>query len=154
MNRLLQSSLFFLAVALSMLVCGCKPARPSVTEVAGRVLLDGKPLPHAQVEFVPDLAHFGAEMNAMGITDKEGNYRLTCFYKQQPGAAVGKHRVIVTEAPMPDEFRQPEAQGHYAYYLRSLANRPIPAVYGSAGGTPLRVEVKPDQKTYDLPLAR
>src|SRR5262249_20609279 len=120
------------------------------------VLLDGKPLPKAQVEFIPDLRHFGAETNSRGVTDDAGHFRLTCLYNQQPGAVVAKHHVVVTEAPTPAELRgmDERSQTKLAQYQATLKNRPIPEVYGSLGKTPLVVEVKPGQPTYDLRLTR
>ena len=45
--------------------------------------------------------------------------------QQQPGAVVGKHRVLVMDAPGPKEARGPSAasQQKYAEYLASLKNR-------------------------------
>ncbi|HZY91084.1 MAG TPA: hypothetical protein VFE78_40045 [Gemmataceae bacterium] len=143
--------------ALSLLsVTGCLKVRPPVTEVEGRVMLNGQPLPNAQVVFMPELERYGAEMNSVGETDGEGRFRLTCAYQQQPGACVGTHRVLVTDPPARDEFRSQSQQAQEAYmkYLRSLKNRPIPAAYGNVGKTPLRVEVKADQKSYEISLSR
>ncbi len=147
---------FLWSLGVVVVLTGCAKTPPPVTEAAGTVLLDNRPLPHALVEFVPELADFGAEMNSTAITDDQGRFTLTCAYKSQPGAVVGKHRVLVTEAPTPGEFRRQDeqAQARYAQHLAKLKNRPIPPVYGSIGQTPLLVEVKGDQKTYDLYLSR
>ena len=143
-----------LGVALSL--SGCKQVPPPVTEAEGTVLLDGKPLPQAQVEFVPELRNFGAEMNSIAVTDDQGHFQLTCTYKQQPGAVVGKHRVLVTDPPTPPEYRSQDerTQAKFAQYLAKLKNRPIPEVYGTLAKTPLVLDVKPGQKTYDLQLTR
>jgi hypothetical protein len=145
-----------LGVTLALSVPGCARTPPPVTEVEGVVLLDGKPLPQALVEFVPQLAHFGAEMNSSGLTDDRGRFTLTCAYKSQAGAVVGKHHVLVSEAPTPAEFRRPDeqTQARLAQHLAKLKNRPIPPAYGTLGRTPLRIEVKADQKSYELRLKR
>jgi hypothetical protein len=39
-------------------------------------------------------------------------------------------------------------------WMRKLKNRPIPDAYQSAGTTPLMVDVKPEQKTYELTMRR
>ncbi len=142
--------------AILLALNGCTRTPPPVTEVEGVVLLDCKPLPQAKVEFIPELAHFGAEMNSTGITDDQGHFSLTCTYKSQPGATVGKHHVLITEAPVPAEFRRPDGQtqAQLAQYLAKLKNRPIPAVYGTLSQTPLVLEVKADQKTYELNLKK
>src|SRR5438876_709313 len=88
-----------LVAAIVLAVSGCAKGPPPVTEVSGVVLLDGKPLPQARVEFVPDLSSFGAEMNSSAITDDDGRFTLELTYKSQPGAVVGKHHVVVAERP-------------------------------------------------------
>jgi hypothetical protein len=135
---------------------GCRKSPPPVVEVEGTVLLDGKPLPQAQVEFAPQLSNFGAELNSTGITDDKGHFTLTCSLGGQSGAVVAKHRVLVTEPPTPDEYRSqdPKTLARYKQYLEKLTNRPIPAAYGNLAKTPLVVEVKAGQKTYDLNLTR
>ncbi|MFO0927392.1 MAG: hypothetical protein U0736_10180 [Gemmataceae bacterium] len=142
-----------LAFAL-IAVVGCGPRPPAVVPVEGRVLLDGRPLPHAEVQFLPELRDFGAELNSTGVTDATGRFRLRCLYRSQDGAAVARHRVLVTEAAMPDALRSPAGQGRYAQHLRGLANRPIPPVYGSVAATPLRVDVTPARTEYEIRLTR
>src|SRR5262245_9836530 len=95
----------WLALVIGLVLSGCAKGPPPVTEASGVVLLEGKPLPQARVEFIPDLSGFGAEMNSSATTDDEGRFVLTMTYKSQPGAVVGKHRVVVAETPTPGEFR-------------------------------------------------
>jgi hypothetical protein len=142
--------------AVVLALAGCAKGPPPVTEVSGVVLLDGQPLPQAKVEFVPELSNFGAEMNSTAITDDQGRFTLTCAYKQQSGAVVGKHHVLVSERPTPGEFRaqDEQTQARYGQYLAKLKNRPIPAAYGKLGTTKLVVEVTADQKTYELKLSK
>jgi hypothetical protein len=145
-----------IGLPLVLLAAGCKPTPPPITAAQGTVLLNGKPLPGAMVEFVPELKDFGAEMNSKGVTDEKGHFSLTCTYKSQEGAAVGKHRVVVTEGPAPEGTRgmDQRSQERYTVYVQGLKNRPIPPTYGSVGQTPLRVEVKPDQQDYTIELTR
>jgi hypothetical protein len=137
------------------LVAGCARTPPPVTEAEGTVLLNGKPLPNAKVQFIPQLQHFGAELNSVAVTDEKGFFLLTCL-KGEPGAVVARHKVLVSEAPPPAEFRRPDGdtQERYANYLRGMTNRPIPQEYGSLRTTRLEVEVTPGQKTYELKLTR
>jgi hypothetical protein len=143
-----------LVVALGL--SGCAPVPPPVVEAEGTVYLDGKPLPLAQVEFVPDLRHFGPELNSFAVTDEQGRFHLSCTARDQPGAVAATHRVLVTEPPTPAEFRSQDerVQARYANYLAGLKNRPIPPEYGTLARTPLVVEVKAGRKTYDLQLSR
>jgi hypothetical protein len=155
MTNLQRTSLLGSAVAAILLSPGCSPKMPPVVPVSGTIYLDGKPLPLACVEFVPDLQDFGAESNSSAITDEEGRYTLICSYQQKSGAVVAKHRVVVTEY-VPDELRglSARAQQQLADYQKKLKNRPIPQSYGVVSRTPLDIEVKKGQETYDLQLTR
>ncbi len=147
--------LLYLGLALVLLASGC--ARPpQVTEVEGTVLLNNEPLPNALVQFVPDLPGQEGSLSSNAVTDDKGNFRLVCSRGQEPGAVVGKHRVVITDAPPPAEVRglSPKAQQAEAKYRAGLKNRPIPETYGSVLKTPLVIEVTPDKKTYTLTLTR
>jgi hypothetical protein len=140
---------------LALLLVGCKKTPPPVVEAEGTVTLDGQPLPAAYVQFIPDLKDFGAELNSGAVTDDQGHFSLTCITGAQPGAVVTKHHVIVLEAT-PEDMRgmDERSQEKLAAYRARLKNRPIPDVYASLSKTPLLVEVKADQKVYDLKLTR
>jgi hypothetical protein len=152
MRRYLPPALACLAVVLS----GCGKRPPAFTEVEGVVLLNGKELPNALVTFVPMLTDFGAEMNSTAVTTKEGRFILQCPGQSRDGAVVGKHRVLVTEAPVPREFRgiDRDHQEGYANYLAGLKNRPIPDRYGTMAGTDLEVDVEPGAGPIELRLKR
>jgi hypothetical protein len=134
--------------------CG-KRQPPTIVEVQGIALLNGNPLPNAEIVFMPQLEHFGAEYNSTAVTDADGRFTLICAKDNKPGAAVGKHKVLVAEHT-PAEFRgmSRESQEGYAKHLSSLRNRPIPEAYGQLLKTPLEVEVKSNQKEYTLNLSR
>lgn len=143
-------------IGLSLLACvGCAKTPPPVVEVRGVVLLNGEPLPHASLEFLPQLEHFGAEFNSTAITDDKGRFILTCQHQQKSGAVVGKHKVLVSDA-IPEKFRSQrgETQAELARYLGQLKNRPIPEAYAALMKTPLRVEVTAEQQEYTLKLQR
>jgi hypothetical protein len=144
-----------LALIVIVLGPGCAPKMPPVVPVSGTVYLDGKPLPLARVEFVPDLKNFGAESNSSAVTDEEGRYTLICNVQQQSGAVVATHHVLVIEH-IPDELRgmSEKSQRQLVEYQAKLKNRPIPEDYSNVSKSPLTVEVKPGQATYDLHLTR
>jgi hypothetical protein len=145
-----------LAAGLLLSAPGCSPSPPAVVEVEGVVLLDGKPLPNAEVVFFPELKSFGAEYNASAITDKDGKFQLVREQTKKPGGAVGLNRVVVRDPPMPAELRGMDrrSQEAQAKYLQGLVNRPIPAAYAAMGSTTVKIEVKADQKTYEIKLTR
>ena len=69
---------------------------------------------------------------------------------------VGKHKVLVSEAPADESMRGMDgaSQERYTRYIQGLRNRPIPPQYGSVGKTPLVIEVTPDKKEYEIKLTR
>lgn len=140
-------------IALSF-ISGCAKSFPVIVPTEGVVLLNGKPLPNASVTFMPMLDQFGAESYSSGVTDEKGKFTLTCHYNDQPGAALGKHIVLVTEAPLPDTMRTIQDSRVVDAYQAKLGNRPIPAMYASAGKSPIRIDVAPGQKSVTVELTR
>src|SRR5262249_7030915 len=94
----------FLPAGLLAVCCACGRGKkpPQIVAVEGRVTVAGKPLPKAEVRFYP-VTSFGGEYIAVGETDDEGRYKLTCVGK--PGACACENRVTVTEGPLPDNLR-------------------------------------------------
>lgn len=133
--------------------CG-KPKPPPIVEVGGRIMINDVPLPSARIRFMPMFPGFGAEVIAEGVSDAEGRYALVC--SGSPGACVGTHRVVVEEGPLPPgaSGESGEAQMKMTRYLQSLTNRPIPPQYGNLAQSPLTVEVKAGESSYDLKLSR
>jgi hypothetical protein len=152
MARLVLRVGLLVAVAAAL---GCGKRPPQFIEVSGVVLLNGQPLPNAKVEFVPDVQGFGAEINSFGISDDQGRFTLARSMSREPGTAVAKSWVLITELPTPREYRSqdPATQARFAEYQAKLKNRPIPAGYGSLA-TAMVIEVKPDQKEYTIELTR
>ena len=90
-------------VLLALLVTGCgQPKPPTIVEVAGIVLLDGKPLKKVAVRFVP-MTDYGPDYFSTGVTDDNGRFTLTC--PKGPGACACAHRVTVTEAEIPANLK-------------------------------------------------
>jgi hypothetical protein len=149
----MKSKFAAMLICLAALGCG---RLPPVTEVEGTVYLNGKPLPKAMVRFVPDLEGFSGDLSSSAVTDEQGCYRLKFLGKDEDGAFVARHFVMVTEPPPPPETRGPseEAQKKLAKFLSALKNRPIPEDYANTVRTPLTVVVSTDKKTYDLQLSR
>ena len=142
----------FLAAACALaaaLIASCgKPAPPPIVEAGGLVRLDGKPLKKAAVRFVPT-TEYGAEYYAVGVTDDDGHFQLTCH--GQPGACACENRVLVTESDIPAKLQGEDAQLELQKYLRSLGPRP-PQKYANLTTSPLTVTVTADRKVYNLDL--
>lgn len=143
-----------LIVIGGLFAAGCTKAPPPVVPVSGRVMLDGKPVPLAQVTFYPLFAGFGGEVIAEGVTDENGRYELSC--PLGAGGCVGRHKVTVSDAPSPDQAREQSAEGTAAMrtYLRQITNRPLGTAFATLATTPLEVDVTDGGGPYDLTLTR
>jgi hypothetical protein len=130
---------------LAVFVVGCGP-NVEYAEVQGIVTLEGRPLPGVKVAFYPDDEGKEQLPYATGVTDAAGVYTLTAV-TNQPGAMVGKHRVVINWPPpeRSDDRNKP----------RPRPGPPIPIRYTVADQTRLIVEVKAGpRQTIDLPLTR
>lgn len=127
-----------------------KPPPPPIVEAGGIVRLEGEPLKRVKVRFIPVGDH-GTEYDAVGVTDDEGNFTLTCH--GQPGACSGENMVLVTESEVPPELRGEKARLEKTKYYEKLGGRPLPSRATSIVD-PLLVTVKPDKKTYAINLFR
>jgi len=123
-------SLSALACLLLLLAVGCSGNKdiPPLRTVTGLVTLDGKPLADANVAFAPEHGR-----TSIGRTDAAGRYELY-FDGPNKGAAVGRHRVIITTMPSMDS-------AHPIF---------VPARYNVQ--TTLTAEVKPGKNTFDFAL--
>jgi hypothetical protein len=82
---------WFSTVALYLAVfVGCGPTGGPIGTVHGRVTLEGRPLPLADVHFMPE----GGGRESVGRTDDDGKYELA-YKRDQPGALVGNHMVRI-----------------------------------------------------------
>jgi hypothetical protein len=88
---------------------GCSDGRPERVPVSGTVLIDGKPLSHGTVQFVP----VGARPS-MSRLDSEGRFSLSS-YKLNDGVTIGTHKVQVDGSEsIGEETRKWHAPPHYA----------------------------------------
>lgn len=85
-------SLAIAGLLLALAGAGCGKAKPATAPVAGRVLLDGKPVAGAAVMFEP----VEGGVPARGGTGADGSFTLSTFGRDD-GALVGRHRVSVSK---------------------------------------------------------
>lgn len=84
-----------LTLSLPALLSGCDKGY-KLAPVSGRVMMDNRPLAHAEVKFFPtagnDLPY------ASGVTDEQGNFKLEAFIGNgtADGAVVGENRVSIS----------------------------------------------------------
>ncbi len=122
-------------------LCGCGP-KFNVTPVGGIVRLNGKPLAGVEVRFAPEMpADAYTFPFSQATADDSGRYELRCD-NAQLGAVVGTHKVIIRRpSSRPAPGAAPASSGP-----------PIPLIYQSFADSPLQIEVKVDQKEYDIDL--
>lgn len=133
------------ALLFALLALPACEAKPQFAEVSGVVLLDGKPMSDALVEFLPD-PHEGTHgPRCSGITDGQGHFRLIRD-DERPGAVVGFHRVLIQDVRTFPPPRNRHTGGKPPVMPPSRVSRR----YGNASVTPLRQEVKPEAQTVTL----
>ena len=123
----------------------------ALAEAEGIVLLDGAPLGHVEVRFIPKIG-YGAEYTAKGVTNKAGQFTMTC--RGLPGACVGENYVLIMEPDLPADLRGENAQFELAKYLQGLGNRPLPQKYADLTDSPLVANVTADANTFKFELMR
>src|SRR5947207_2678771 len=76
---------------------GCSQPAYEVVHVAGKVTLDGKPLPKASVTFVPmaTKTRENPGPTSQGVTDTDGRFQVSVD-PATPGAVVGKSRIYIS----------------------------------------------------------
>jgi hypothetical protein len=121
------------------LCAGCgRGAGPELAAVTGTVTLDGEPLAHANITFVPEGKNGSP---SYGGTDADGRYRLL-FSHNRAGAMPGKHRVqIEMQPPETDDSGNPVVPTETVQ---------LPAKYRVPGN--LTAEVEPGENEIDFEL--
>lgn len=82
---------WFLVLVLAA-VSGCGDGHPKRVPVAGRVLIDGKPLTRGDLQFNSKTGR-----PSIGKLDKDGRFSLSC-YGQNDGALLGEHQIAIMAA--------------------------------------------------------
>jgi len=131
-------------VVLALQLTGCGKSYKTAP-VSGKVTLDGKPLPHAKVIFVPqfDPGDKNALPSSAGTTDDNGHYTLVLnsISTKAEGAVLGKHKIIV--AIDPDVG---------AADTKPTFHKNVPTRYTRINTTPFEKEVVSGDNNFDLEL--
>lgn len=105
------------------------------------MLLDGKPLGNATVQFTPD----GKGRDASGTTDKDGRFTLSTV-KPGDGVMPGNYKVVITPilgTADPAQYGTSEdaMSGASKTAVKKATGPVVPQKYQSSGSTPLSQEV-------------
>jgi hypothetical protein len=146
-------------IAIGLMTTGCGgEVPPEIVPASGVLTLGGKPLPNAEVRFMPMQEGLDANYVASAVTDKDGAFTLTMPAKTESGCCACLCRVLVSEGPVPDALRKGHENGTNLGGLRkfmdSLPNRPIPPNYSRVGSTPLSYEVSAENNEFKIELKR
>ena len=98
----------------------------------------------------------GGNHVASGVTDKTGAFTLKFPGKVEPGCCACQCKVLIVEAPIPDEGRGEDEASIMAAgrYRKSQRNRPIPKEFERIGTTPLSYDVDESNKHFEIKLRR
>ncbi len=130
---------------LGLAPAGCS-SKPELAEVSGVVNLNGKPMPAALVEFLPDPEKGTTGPVSSATTDAVGLFRLMTS-DQRDGAVVGFHRVLIQDARSIPKARSDFSMEKPPEHVPSR----VPSSYSKAASTPLRdIEVKRGPQTLTL----
>ncbi len=154
---------------LLLLASGCKSEIP-YGSVEGVVTVDGKPLPNAEVVFMPDPDKGTVGPRSVAITDKDGHYRIASD-KGRDGTPVGFNTVVVNDlvaldlkykmmrglVPSTGDDDAPRAPIHTGNPNEQNRNVKVklrfPEAYTDAARTPFRdVEVKEGEQQLNFDL--
>jgi hypothetical protein len=138
-----------IAVLAALTLCGCKKSAPPIVPVTGIVMLDGQPLPKAEVRFYPQEEGLPSNYIGMAVTDDNGRYTL--MTNGQSGGCAGVNKITIAEGPPPDNAR---VQGAFEAYKQTLKNRPIPDRFGRLSAETLTITVAAGQSEYPIDLTR
>ncbi len=134
------------AVVLCGIIAGCGSGgyvrqRESTVAAAGVLLFQGKPLEYFQVMLTPETG-----TSAVGVTDEQGKFSLGT---NQPGdgALAGQHKVSVVYIGPPGG----SYDGINDFSPPPPPKVKIPAKYGNAATSPVRVEI-PKNGNKDLKI--
>lgn len=120
------------------------PEKLPLVPAAGRIVYQGQPVANADVAF----QHSEGKVTPTGKTDAEGRFTLKS-YGEESGAPAGSYTVTVSVSGAQEispGVLAPEPPGGF--------KSPIPAKYGSANTSGLKVEIPAEgstEMTIDLP---
>jgi hypothetical protein len=132
---------------LSTIGCGPKAA-PMIEKVEGTLMRGQTPLVGVQVQFVPQVGPGVKAPTSSAVTDDKGFFRLMRDDNGKPGAAIGKHKIVLTSG----RIAGGEPTDKDSDTAPVLLGDAVPSQYSLVTQTPLEQEVKADKNVYELVL--
>ncbi len=145
----MRKIVFALLIAVAS---GCGDPGPRLVPVSGKVTLDGVPLAHKTIQFIPETGTPGSGAGATSSAD--GAYELIATrggaLVDHKGACPGTYKVVVVEPmfpvienpkPAPENGEPAPAVGLPAPSQQKGKGQVIPRIYGARETTPLTIIV-------------
>lgn len=127
---------------LLCLACGCAKHDPNRAAIHGRVTLDGQPLAHGAIAFIPIQ---GTRGPAAGMQIVDGQYDISAAN----GAAIGSNRVEIRSLKKTGkQIERPDSSSH------EMIDEEVEAVAATFNSdSTLTFDVKPGNNTADFDVA-
>jgi hypothetical protein len=129
-------------------VCGCGERGQKLVKAGGAVTYKGRPLPEADVVFVPN----DGGLPSIGRTDSEGRFSLTT--SGRPGAPLGSFQVAITAVRQKRAVSPGEAASMTTAQIESNHEQLIPLKYNNLITSGLTADVADNEQanafTFDL----
>jgi hypothetical protein len=129
------------SLCLLLLLIGCDSG-PPVVHVTGVATRGGQPVKNLFVKLYPE----GAGRGGSGITDDQGRFELKVG-KNQNGATVGTHKVVVSFRPRSPQEEADLAEGKVMFHPDQNA---ILEKYGTLERTKMTVEITKATENLEL----
>jgi len=145
---LLRRRAFALAIAIALAgLAGCDRG-PQLVPASGKLTLRSKPVPNADIVFVPDAG--GAPV--IGRTGESGEFTLNT--NGEEGAYVGTYKVAVTAVKLKKEVSETEALSMTNEQIAANHVAVVPVKYNNtiSSGLTATVTEDPASNTFELDL--
>mgnify|MGYP001333918369 CR=1 FL=1 len=141
------SRLLLAGILFGCFGCGQSSDLPEIASAKGVVKFKGKPLPQANILFIPDSGPV-----ASGVTDEQGNFTL--MTQGHRGAKIGNHRVTIQAIVLKDGVKgtavDPESGAERSVETVSV----VPEKYGNPYQSGLTATVAsggPNEFLFEIP---
>lgn len=157
LSKLPLRPLLFGSVLVAMTFGGCGRSAPE--NLPATIVVkssSGEPMNMVKVKFIPQTEGLDGNYIATGITDDAGSCMPTIPGNPNiAGVPAGKHKVIISEAPVSNEARTAQDRNDQALAnkeMKSRKYRPIPRKYSRILSTPIEVDINEDNLEIEFVL--
>ena len=125
------------------LLAGCTGSGPTIVPIEGTVTRNGTPIPDLRISFEPEKGR-----PSWAISDKNGHF-VAHYDEDHEGVLVGNHAIWVLEDPNKNDplLMEGKPRPKRAPEMQAVLDK-----YGSREKSPLKVEFKKADRSYQLKL--